>query len=223
MTKTVCRTKYLWITLLCFGAFMLELLSIFGIEGPLLGVDVGHYTAAQRSVHCLITAGLWAVFMAAVVGWTRKSDGFPECTDKSLTIPARDWAFALVCLAGCKVMTFMDWHTLKVIGEARNKDVFQFLAQYVYYLLEVGLVLLIIIYGQKAVETLLKRKSGVPFGGILLALTWGAFHFVSRGAGFEVWNGVSCMIFSVLSGFMYLKAGRRPLYSYVLIAVGYLL
>ncbi|ARD67855.1 hypothetical protein B2M23_01570 [Eubacterium limosum] len=210
-------------TLLCFGAFMLELLSIFGIESALLGVDVGNYTAAQRSIHSLITAGLWAVFMAVVVGWTRRSDGFPEHVDKSARIPARDWAFALVCLAGCKVMTFMDWHTLKVIGEAQNKDAFQFLAQYIYYLLEVGLVLLIIIYGQKAVETLLKRKSGVPFGGILLALTWGAFHFVSRGAGLELWNGVSCMIFSILSGFMYLKVGRRPLYSYVLIAVGYLL
>ncbi|WP_243259439.1 hypothetical protein [Eubacterium sp. 1001713B170207_170306_E7] len=70
MTKTVHKTKYLWITLLCFGAFMLELLSIFGIEGALLGVDIGHYTVAQRSFHCLITAGLWAVFMAAAPGWS---------------------------------------------------------------------------------------------------------------------------------------------------------
>ncbi len=31
------------------------------------------------------------------------------------------------------------------------------------------------------------------------------------------------MIFSVLGGLMYLKVGRRPLYSYILIAVGYLL
>jgi hypothetical protein len=41
---------------------------------------------------------------------------------------------------------------------------------------EVMLVILIIIYGQKAIETLLKKESPIPFGSIILAVTWGAFH-----------------------------------------------
>ena len=74
-------------------------------------------------------------------------------------------------------MTFIDWHTLKIIGEAQGKNIFQFCAQYLYYIFEVVLVVLIIIYGQKAIETLLKKESLIPFGGIILAMTWGGFSF----------------------------------------------
>lgn len=84
-----------------------------------------------------------------------------------------------------------------------------------------ALVLLIIIFGQKAFETLLKKKIHIPFGGILLALTWGAMHFVFTGIDF--WNGISCMIFSILSGIMYLKLKRKITYAYIFITLGYLL
>ncbi len=56
------------------------------------------------------------------------------------------------------------------------------------------LVILIILYGQKAIETLLRKESSYPFGGMILAVTWGAFHFVSRGSGFEIWNGIGYLL-----------------------------
>lgn len=178
MTKTVKWSRYLWLSLLCFSFFLLELVSIFGIEMLFLRVDVWAYTPDQR---------------------------------------------ALLCLAGCKVMTFIDWQTLKIIGEARGKTAFQFCAQYLYYLLEVGLVCLILLWGQKAFEVKLGRQSGFPFGGLVLAASWGAFHFISRGVGLELWNGVSCMIFSLLAGVIYVRMKKRFFYAYALIAVGYLL
>ena len=44
MVKEVKWTKYLWLSLLSFGAFMLELLSIFAIEVIILHVDIQNYT-----------------------------------------------------------------------------------------------------------------------------------------------------------------------------------
>ena len=85
------------------------------------------------------------------------------------------------------------------------------------------MILLIIIYDQKSMDGLLGKESPVPFGGIILAATWGVFHFVSRGVGLEIWNGISTMIFSVLSGVMYLNLQKKYLWSYLFIAVGYLL
>ncbi|EOS76014.1 hypothetical protein C817_04183 [Dorea sp. 5-2] len=177
MVREVKWTKYLWLSLLLFGAFMLEYFSIFVIEFMILHVDI----------------------------WNK------------------NWVITFSCLICCKILTFIDWHTLKVFGEVQGKNAYQFCAQYLYYLFEVMLVTLIIMYGQKAIETLLKKESPIPFGGIILAVTWGAFHFVSRGAGLEIWNGISTMIFSVLSGVMYLRLNRKCLYSYLFIAVGYLL
>ena len=85
------------------------------------------------------------------------------------------------------------------------------------------MILLIIIYDQKSMDGLLGKESPVPFDGIILAATWGVFHFVSRGVGLEIWNGISTMIFSVLSGMMYLNLQKKYLWSYLFIAVGYLL
>ena len=48
MVKEVKWTKYLWLSLLSFGAFMLELLSIFAIEVIILHVDIQNYTMQQR-------------------------------------------------------------------------------------------------------------------------------------------------------------------------------
>lgn len=207
--------------LLAFAAFFLEYFSILVLEHLLLGVDVWHYTPGQRSVHCLLMAGIWALVIAGLLLVARRRGLSLQAAAGQMT--AKNRLAALLCLAGCKVLTLIDWHTLKVLGEARGKTAFAFCAQYLYYFSEVGLVLLIIAFGQKAAEALLQRESKVPFGGVFLALTWGAFHFVSRGVGLEWWNGFSCMIFSVLSGAMYLQGKRRPGLSYCLIAVGYLL
>ncbi len=216
-------TKYLWMSLLSFGAFMLEYLSIFVIEFIFLHVDIWNYTPYQRSVHCIIMAFMWTIFIGIILYLSRKHYRFPSRENKENTISLKNWIVTFVCFIGCKIITFVDWHTLKVIGEARGKDVFQFCSQYLYYIFEVMLVTLIIIYGQKAFETLLKKESSIPFGGIILAATWGLFHFVSRGVGLEIWNGISTIIFSILCGVMYLRLNRRCLYSYFFIAMGYLL
>lgn len=222
MDKNNKWTKYLWLSLFVFGAFLLEYFSLFVIEMFILQMDLSNYTANQRSIHHLIMVLIWIIYICSILFYSKKQYEFPKNT-KTATISTKDWIISFLCLAGCKIMTFIDWHTLKVIGEIQNKDIFQFIAQYMYYILEIVIVLLIIIYGQKAFECLLKKETNIPFGGIVLALTWGIFHFVSRGVGIEVWNGISCIIFSILSGIMYLKLGRNYLYSYLFIAIGYLL
>ena len=77
MTKTVKWSRYLWLSLLCFSFFLLELVSIFGIEMLFLRVDVWAYTPDQRARHSLITAALWAAAMAALLLYARRRYGFP--------------------------------------------------------------------------------------------------------------------------------------------------
>lgn len=164
-------TKYLWMSLLSFGAFMLEYLSIFVIEAILLHVDIQNYTAHQRSVHCIIMVFMWAVFIGVLLLFSKRHYSFPVGRISEDKISLKNWIVTLAYFIGCKIMTFIDWHTLKVIGEAQGKTIFQFCAQYLYYIFEVILVTLIVIYGQKAVETFLKKESPIPFGGIILAMT----------------------------------------------------
>lgn len=155
---------------------MLEYFSIFVIEVLFLHVDIQNYTVNQRSIHCMIMVFLWAFFAASLLYFSRKQYYFPVRGNKKEKISLKNWIITLVCLIDCKIITFIDWHTLKLVGEAQGKTILQFCIQYLYYMLEVMLVILIIIYGQKAIETLLKKESLIPFGGIILAMTWGAIH-----------------------------------------------
>ena len=62
MVREVKWTKYLWLSLLSFGAFMLEYLSIFLIEVIFLHVDIQNYTMQQRSIHCIIMVFMLVFF-----------------------------------------------------------------------------------------------------------------------------------------------------------------
>ena len=53
-------TKYLWLSLLSFGAFMLEYFSIFVIESILLHVDIWNYVG---SFYCNATIFFSEVFL----------------------------------------------------------------------------------------------------------------------------------------------------------------
>lgn len=222
MGKEIKWSKYIWLSLLIFSAFLLEYFALFIIEMLIFKMDIWNYTANQRSIHHLIMVGIWILYIGSILFYAKRKSLFPN-KELPFKLSTKNYLIAILCLVGCKVMTFIDWQTLKVIGEANGKDMFQFTTQYMYYILEVVIVLLIIVFGQKAFELRIGKESNIPFGGIVLAFTWGIFHFVSRGVGIEIWNGISCVIFSLLSGLMYLNLDRSIKLSYVFIAIGYLL
>lgn len=222
MNTQIKWTKYLGLSLITFGGFLLEYFTILVIDMMILGVDISNYQLAQRNTHLIINSLVWLAYIGMIIYFSNKKYNF--FSELNTEKPSKkDLMIVLLCLLACKVMTFIDWHTLKIIGEASGKDVIQFLLQYLYYLVEVLLVLMIIVYGQKAFEVSYQKTTNIPFGGIVLAFTWGTFHFVSRGVGLEIWNGISCMIFSLLAGTMYVRLKKHLGYSYLLISIGYLL
>ena len=121
------------------------------------------YNAAEKP--SLYHNGFYVgVFHWCPPAFSRKYYHFPERGNKRDKISLKNWIVTFACFIGCKIITFIDWHTLKFVGETQGKTVFQFCVQYLYYIFEVMLVILIIIYGQKAIETLLKKESPIPFG-----------------------------------------------------------
>ena len=121
MSNGIKWTGYLYMSLLSFSAFLLEYVSIFVIEGFFLHVDIWNYTPYQRSIHCIIMAVLWAAVIGSILLFSRRRYDFPVKNLDTEKISSRDWIAAFLCLAACKVMTFIDWHTWKIIGEAKGK------------------------------------------------------------------------------------------------------
>ena len=126
MDREVKWTKYLWLSLLLFGAFMLEYLSIFVIELMILHVDIWNYTANQRSVHCIIMVFIWAVVIVMALFFSQRYLHFPSRENKEDNPYMKNWLITFACLSCCKILTFIDWHTLKVVGEVQGKNAYHF-------------------------------------------------------------------------------------------------
>lgn len=108
---------------------ILEYFSLFVIESLALHMDIYNYTAQQRSLHCMIMFFLWIIVTGIILWYSKVHYGFPAGSGGNKKISLGNKIVTLICLAGCKVITFIDWHTLKVIGELRGKSAFQFYEQ----------------------------------------------------------------------------------------------
>ena len=100
MDREVKWTKYLWLSLLLFGAFMLEYFSIFLIESILLHTDIWNYTANSKSVHCIIMAFMWSVVIAVLLLLSQKYLHFPTRENKEEKLCLKNWIITFVCLIG---------------------------------------------------------------------------------------------------------------------------
>lgn len=130
-----------------------------------------------------------------------------------------DWINALILVLLSVATSSYLWKGLKVYKEFYNLGLLKFIFQYIYYFAETALVLLIIIFGQKAGE--LKFSNGnFPWGGILLGLTWGLVHALTKG---QLIIGLYGLISGILYGTMYLVTKKNIRIAYPLITCMFIL
>jgi hypothetical protein len=91
--------------------------------------------------------------------------------------------------------------------------------QLLYYFIECLLLTVIIAFGQEFGERRFGKKK-VPWGGILLALTWGLSHFITQ---FTLEAAISCSVIAVYFGVSYLLLKKNAVYSWLLFFVAYTL
>ncbi len=217
--QTTKRTawEFLWYALYAFAGLGLEFL-LLGVVEPMLfpGTEAAAYTAGQRIFHWSLTSLCWGLLAALLVLRARRCLAFSV---RGRRPGPGGVAGAALLAALCVALNAWDWGTLKLLGEWQAKGGALFAFQYLYYLLEVGLVVLIVAFGQRFGEGLLGRESRFPFGGVLLCCTWGAVHILSRGS---VSAGLGTMAFSLAYGGIYLLLGRDLRWAYAATALAFL-
>lgn len=221
MEKTkVSAWQFLWYALYTFAGLGLELVSI-GVVEPLIfkGFDPNNYTNTQLIVHWILTCISWGLVSYLIITMSKKKLSFQIINNNKVDNKRIILALVIVCI-GIGINA-LDWGTLKIIGEAKKKIPIIFLFQYLYYFFEVVLICLIISLGQKFFETLLKKESSIiPWGGLLLSVTWGAIHFITKGSLVE---GLGTMTFGILYGFIYLILKRNTKWTYIAIAMAFMI
>lgn len=145
MEKKITGFDYLWLALYAFAGIGFELVLVNLIE-PLFGVSMETYTTAQGIIHWIVTCLVWLAVGVLLIRLAQKKYGFSLWENNS---GLKFWQYAgiVVCLTVAVVSHFMDWGGFKPLLEFQNLGILKFIFQYIYYLFEVFLFSLIIIFG----------------------------------------------------------------------------
>lgn len=198
--------KYLLLSLGAFLGLSLEAVHAYGWE-PIIygGIAFREYAPWQTILHWVITYFTWAGVGYLLIRISNYKLGFDIFAEEAKMKPWQLLA-ALCGIILSLVMSYFSWSGFKVIKEFHSNGLLKFIFQYIYYMFETAMFLLIIVFGQKAFEIWTKKRN-VPWGGIICGFTWGIVHLISRGF-FDIENGVLSTILGFMFGAAYLLANR---------------
>ena len=209
---------FLILALLAFAGLGLELLLLLFIEPLVYGVAPADFGAAEHIYHWVFTCIVWGIVAAVLIILARKQLDFDVFSYKER--PSRwGWLLCLAVLAVSIAVSVLDWNGIKVLKEFAYNGWLKFIFQYLYYLFEVALMVLIIAFAQRAGEnwTGLKR---IPWGGLFLGLTWGLVHMLTKGS---ISAGLLSLLGAALYGVIYIAVRKNLAFAYPLIFLAFVL
>ncbi len=209
-----------------FAFIGFELLLAYVIEFNVYGYEFEGFTKWQTILHWVLTCAVWLFGAWYVVRECAAKSGvdlIKNFREQSLIQGAKEmsllqWGLLILGTVLCLISTWIDWGGSKVAKELASRGVL-FPMQYLYYFVEVIMVLLIIVFGQYAFEKWFKNDK-IPYGGILVALTWGLGHWLTKGS---FWTGIYTAIGGFAFGGAYLLTRRNIKLSYIFLCIMFIL
>jgi len=213
--------NYFVYALYAFAGLGIEVLLAFFLEPFMYGCSMNEWSTAQNISHWVITCVCWGVMCCFLIK-TAKSKYNLDVFEQQKKMKKWQWCVIVAIFVLMLVSSYIDWNGSKVLKELQYNGWLKFIFQYIYYIFEVGLVVLIIVFGQKAFETWFHKGCQVfiPYGGILTGLTWGMVHILTKGS---LSMGVSLFLVSIGYGVTYLLVNRDIRKAYIWILLMFLL
>lgn len=200
--KKASGINYILLAVLAFASLGLEVLLAFGIEPLLYGAPMNAWTDLQNVLHWIITCVLWGAASWYMVRFAKRNYHF-DIFQKGNKMTVWQWLLIAVFIIGSIILSYLDWNGSKVIKEFYANGPVKFIFQYIYYIFETILVMLILVFGQNAFEKWFHKKN-IPYGGIIVAITWGIAHFFTK----DISTGIVTIISGLAYGSVYLLVNR---------------
>ena len=213
--------NYLVYALYAFAGLGIEVLLAFLLEPLIYGCSMNEWSTAQNISHWVITCICWWGDCFLLIKTAKNKYGF-DIFEHQKKMKLWQWFAVVAIFVLMLVISYIDWDGSKVLKELQHYGWLKFIFQYIYYIFEVGLVVLIVVFGQKAFEKLIHKDCRVliPYGGILTGLTWGMGHFLTKGS---LSMGLSLIFISIGYGVTYLLVNRDIRKAYVWILLMFVL
>jgi hypothetical protein len=198
--------KFLGLGAIAFAGLGLEGLLFFLIEPLIYSHYPDSFSTLENISHWILTCLVWGIILLLIVQISIKKYSFNMFSIKNPLIKA-NWLICAVLVAVSIVLSIIDWDGFKIIKEFTYNGWLKFIFQYIYYIFESVLFVLMIVFGQRAGEIFFGKKN-IPWGGIFTALTWGLVHMATKGS---LSAGISSFADGLLYGLVYI-ACRKNLY-----------
>ncbi len=215
--KKVFGINYIILSIAVFLCFGLELCLAYFIEPIIYGVSISQWTEWQNILHWIMTCILWGMGSFAIVKFAKVRYEF-DLFQKGNKMNMQQWLVVIVFVIASLLISYFDWNGSKIIKEFYINGCVKFFFQYMYYVFETFLVMLILIFGQKAFEKWF-IKTNIPYGGIILAVTWGVGHFITK----DIITGIVTAIMSLAFGSIYLLVNRDISKAYPILFIMFVL
>ena len=200
---------FLLFALLAFAGLGLEMLTAFLIEPLIYGHGLDDFTTTQHIMHWIVICVLWGISAFLLLFFAKKKMDF-DVFESRENIKSLNWILCFALLVISIIISTVDWNGFKPAKEFIYNGWLKFIFQYIYYVFETVLVILIVIFGQEAGEKWFKSDK-IPYGGILAGLTWGLIHMLTKG---YILIGLWCFVISILFGIVHLLAKKNVRISF---------
>lgn len=194
---------YLCLALYAFLGLGIEGIYAYLLEPIIYGSQMTDWSVSHNIIHWVITCITWGIITYVLLKISKFRYGF-DIFEKEGKMKMWQWVCVILCIIFSLCVSYWDWNGFKVIKEFEHNGLLKFIFQYIYYVFETALFTLILVYGQKAFEVWFKKKN-IPYGGIILAATWGFAHSFTKGS---VWVGLLSAIGGFTFGIIYLLVNR---------------
>lgn len=215
--KKLTGIRCLMLALFAFAGLGIEVILAFFIEPFMYGASMNEWSTFENIMHWTLTCIAWGAVVFSIFYLSKKKYGF-DLLEKGSKVKVWQWCLTTIIIIFSLIISYIDWKGFKVIKEFQYNGLLKFIFQYIYYIFEVMLVTLILVFGQKAFEKWFKKEN-IPYGGIILALTWGAAHFFTK----DFLTGCVSMISGLAYGSIYLLVNRDIRKAYPIVWIMFVL
>ncbi len=211
-------TDYLSLSMLAFAGIGLEALLAFLIEPLIYKTQMKEWSVGQNILHWCITCLLWGIVAVLLIRFSKNKYNF-DIFHKAEKMKLWQWILVGISLVFMLTVSYIDWNGFKVAKEFISNGWLKFIFQYIYYAFETALFILIIVFGQKAFEKWFNNPN-IPYGGIIVALTWGIAHIFTKS---DLIAGVLSAISGFIFGAVYLLVKRDIKKTFIIVFLMFVL
>ena len=190
--------------------------AVLAVEKLIFSKDYNEFTITESVTHWIIVCVVWG-FIGLIMFYIAARVYGLNILKKENKPSSRGIIVMVMLLSssiGVKYLLLGGW---QMAVDFKREGWFQFIFLYIYYLFEAVLLTFGAMFLQEGCERLIKIKSEyIPWGGTLLALTWGIIHFLTN---FDIKMAIFYTAVAFFIGCAHLAAHKNLYISYAFAAI----